>query len=115
MSRPLVDIAGQRFGKLTAIERTNVRNSNLQPLWMCKCDCGGTAYYTTGQLRQGGAKSCGCIRPSKERRKPLTIPPEFEYCMAASPPGKYTEGCEGLRELLCAKNGKCPFYKPKPK
>lgn len=33
------DILGQRFGRLTVIERTNHRN-NGRVYWLCRCDCG---------------------------------------------------------------------------
>ena len=53
-----VDLTGQRFGKLTALEPTDKRkNGNI--VWKCKCDCGNICEYTTGSLRSG-TKSCGC-------------------------------------------------------
>ena len=38
MTKPL-DITGQRFGRLTAIERVG-HNNNGHSLWKCLCDCG---------------------------------------------------------------------------
>lgn len=53
----VIDLSGQRFGKLTALERINI---NGVWKWKCQCDCGNTTYVSTGCLRNGGTKSCGC-------------------------------------------------------
>lgn len=54
------DIAGMRFGKLTAIEPTGqaVRGSAV---WRCRCDCGGEVCAPLHQLTAGYRKSCGCL------------------------------------------------------
>ena len=56
----LIDITGQRFGRLTVIERTESNCSNAR--WLCKCDCGKTVSVRGTVLRRGGSKSCGCYR-----------------------------------------------------
>lgn len=54
-----IDIAGQKFGRLTAIE--HVGNSR----WRFRCDCGNT--HTAGQTAvvNGKQKSCGCYFDEK--------------------------------------------------
>lgn len=54
------DIAGMRFGKLTAVEPTgqSVRGSAV---WRCVCDCGGEVCVPKRQLHSGYRKSCGCL------------------------------------------------------
>jgi len=54
------DIAGQRFGKLTAISPTNKR-AGSQVVWLCHCDCGKETLVSTGKLQSGHTKSCGCL------------------------------------------------------
>lgn len=49
----LIDITGQRFGRLVAIERIDKR-------WKCICDCGNTTLSDSYQLRNGITVSCGC-------------------------------------------------------
>ncbi len=56
-----VSIAGQKFGRLTAVERVGTTKAN-KAVWLCRCDCGGEAKVTTGALRNGNSKSCGCYR-----------------------------------------------------
>lgn len=54
------DIAGQRFGKLTAIE--TFRDERGVRKWRCQCECGGALVSTAGHLRYGRITSCGCNR-----------------------------------------------------
>ena len=53
------ELVGQRFGKLTVIERAENCPSG-QRRWLCRCDCGGTRITTTSYLRNGRARDCGC-------------------------------------------------------
>jgi hypothetical protein len=59
----LLDLTGQRFGRLVALSREDGR-------WLCRCDCGGTTRVVTGHLREGVVRSCGCI--AKERARLMT-------------------------------------------
>lgn len=55
-----IDITGQKFGRLTAIEHAG-RNKNRNTLWLCKCECGNECKVEAYRLRNGHTKSCGCI------------------------------------------------------
>ena len=54
------DIAGMRFGMLTAVEPTGqvIRGSTV---WRCRCDCGGEVCAPLHRLTAGYRKSCGCL------------------------------------------------------
>ena len=57
-----IDITGQRFGKLIALEPTPIQKDKRRYYyWKCKCDCGNECYIEGSSLRSGHAKSCGCI------------------------------------------------------
>jgi hypothetical protein len=56
-----IDIAGQRFGRLVAIEKTDQRASGGNIVWRCRCECGGERVTAGRHLRQGLTKSCGCL------------------------------------------------------
>lgn len=60
MSAP-VDITGQQFGELTAIEPTDQRKS-VGVVWRCRCSCGAEVYATAKDLRSGNTKSCGHLK-----------------------------------------------------
>lgn len=61
-----MNLAGQRFGRLTAIELVAGRG---RPYWMCRCDCGNTKTVSTSKLRSGNTSSCGCYRTETTRRR----------------------------------------------
>lgn len=72
-SRRVRDLTGQRFGRLTVIEKTNKRH-NGQVVWKCRCDCGKIVFVDSGQLTKGRKKSCGCLYDEsiKKRTNKLT-------------------------------------------
>lgn len=52
------NIAGKRFGMLTALKKTG--KSKNRNKWLCKCDCGKKIKVVTSNLTGGNTKSCGC-------------------------------------------------------
>lgn len=62
----LIDITGQRFGKLVAEYKLAPREDG-KTRWLCRCDCGNTCEVASEYLRSGRQKSCGC-----GKRKDLT-------------------------------------------
>lgn len=61
----IIDLTGQRFNKLTVIEKTPERK-NRQVVWKCQCDCGKITYVVGQALRTGHTKSCGCLNHEKK-------------------------------------------------
>lgn len=59
------DIAGQLFGRLTAIKQHKKYNGRW--IWECLCSCGATTYLPVGALTTGHTKSCGCFFKEKTR------------------------------------------------
>lgn len=53
-----LDLTGEKFGRLTAIEKLPSRNGKTY--WLCKCECGNQTQVQTGHLRSGSIISCGC-------------------------------------------------------
>lgn len=58
-----IDLTGQRFGKITVIERAPDFGSgrSRQTMWLCKCDCGKIISVRSHALRGGHTQSCGCL------------------------------------------------------
>ena len=54
------NLLGQKFGRLTAIEKTNKRKNRLI-VWKCQCECGNICYAPSSELKRGNITSCGCI------------------------------------------------------
>jgi len=55
-----LDITGQKFGRLTAIDRTGEKAENGANKWLFKCDCGNDFIHTASRVSNGKVKSCGC-------------------------------------------------------
>ena len=67
-----IDLTGQRFGRLTVIERVG-NDEHGGVLWKCKCDCGNYKLTNTSKLRAGDSRSCGCLyTPGHSTFKDLT-------------------------------------------
>lgn len=64
----LVDLTGQRFGRLTVLRRYEKNSSQGKTLWLCKCDCGTETTVTTSNLKSGHTQSCGCSRVDAMRK-----------------------------------------------
>lgn len=56
----LIDLTGQRFGRLTVIKRTEEIATNKSAKWHCVCDCGNYCIKTSSSLRRFEKNSCGC-------------------------------------------------------
>lgn len=56
------DLTGQRFGRLTVIEKDSERDKEGHAKWLCRCDCGNVVSVTKGSLKFGHTRSCGCLR-----------------------------------------------------
>lgn len=65
----LIDLTGQKFGRLTVVERAGTKGH--EPTWLCKCDCGKTAIVIGAELRKGNTTSCGCYAKEKAKETAL--------------------------------------------
>lgn len=64
-----LNLIGQRFGKLTVIERSNRLDGNGYHYWICNCDCGTKNKEINGRyLVNGRTQSCGCLRSHGEEK-----------------------------------------------
>lgn len=59
------DIAGGRFGYLTAIAPVGI-DKHGSVIWECKCDCGNVHKAVTCALTGGHTQSCGCQHHPKK-------------------------------------------------
>lgn len=63
--RCLIDLTGQRFGRLVVIGRAQnyiSPSGNTNTMWCCHCDCGNDTIAPQSSLRSLGTISCGCYR-----------------------------------------------------
>ena len=58
-----IDLTGQKFGRLTVLERDTTRKGGVY--WFCRCECGNVKCVRSNHLRSGYVKSCGCYQKEK--------------------------------------------------
>lgn len=72
MFKTLIDITGQKFGKLTVlgIGDSYIKKDGKKgtPYWLCKCDCGKDHKARGYDLRHGKVVSCGCHSREKSTK-----------------------------------------------
>lgn len=61
--RHIIDLTGEKFGKLTVMEvsynnEKTERDGKMR--WKCRCECGNIIYTLRNSLISGNTKSCGC-------------------------------------------------------
>lgn len=61
----IIDLKGQRFGKLVALYPLEKRMGSYVG-WHCKCDCGAEVDVRSTSLINGHTISCGCARSAGE-------------------------------------------------
>ena len=59
-----IDITGEKYGRLTVIEKAESKNGKTR--WLCQCDCGNTVHVSSRSLVSGNTKSCGCLLSAGE-------------------------------------------------
>ena len=65
-----LNISGQRFGRLTAIERIG-RTKFGAAAWLFRCECGGDYIGAASPVRRGKIQSCGCLAAETSRANGL--------------------------------------------
>lgn len=70
MGRPVIDLTGKKFGLLTVISLCDYdhykNKGQIEKVWHCRCDCGSEIDVVGNILKNGGKKSCGCLRKQKD-------------------------------------------------
>lgn len=55
----LIDLTGQKFGRLTVVERDTSAPRSGGKQWRCVCECGESRVVRSFSLRAGHTRSCG--------------------------------------------------------
>lgn len=76
MAKPVKDLTGQKFGKLTVIEYIEYPSPKRNS-WKCECECGNITEVDTYNLNDKRTKSCGCLRGRNRRTHGMFGTPEY--------------------------------------
>lgn len=61
----LIDLTGQKFGRLTVLYKDTERITKSGSYWICQCECGKQKSIKSSSLRRGEITSCGCYRTER--------------------------------------------------
>ena len=62
MGRKLIDLTGEKYGKLTVIKANDTNNKYGRQKWLCKCECGNEIVAYGYNIIRGHTESCGCYK-----------------------------------------------------
>lgn len=62
-----IDMTGQKYNRLTAVELDRVENGHT--FWKFRCDCGKSVVIDGWSARSGKIKSCGCYNADRIKSK----------------------------------------------
>lgn len=63
----LIDISGNKYGRLTAVKIAFRKNG--RPHWLFKCDCGKEKTVLAADVKKGATQSCGCLCVERSRSR----------------------------------------------
>lgn len=76
------DLTGERFGRLTVIQRAGSYKDG-QSTWLVECDCGNEKILPRCALTGGHTRSCGCLAKDVLRERHCCPPSQYKHggCM----------------------------------
>lgn len=61
MGRPIRDLTGKVFERLTVVDRAESKDKRGSAYWNCLCECGEIIVVRGGHLTSGNTRSCKCL------------------------------------------------------
>lgn len=99
-TQPISDIAGQMFGRLTALYPTDRRTASGSVLWHCRCACGNEVDVSYNELLYTSVKSCGCQKKEHDQALHSFLNhidgTSLEMLGSTKLPSNNTTGCRGV-------------------
>ena len=72
----MIDLTGQRFGRLTVLGYSGHKDKDGRLLWTCKCDCGNIVEKVAHTMKAGRTLSCGCLLHERKG-----VPQKHGWCL----------------------------------
>lgn len=96
---------GDRFGRLTAIEKDGYDRQRHATMWLCRCDCGNEVAVQNNNLLAGHTTSCGCALKDAQQSPAKRV----AALKASQNTGKFEQNLkakcfrlsDGKREYIC--------------
>lgn len=65
----IVNLTGERYGRLTVKGLHSERDNGNKVLWVCVCDCGKETLQRGGDLKNNKTQSCGCLKAENAKQQ----------------------------------------------
>lgn len=104
----LIDLTGQRFGRLTVIER--VASQSGHSTWLCECECGNQCIVQSNHLRTGHTYSCGCYKLELSNIKIEALHKEQSAVASTKVPRIYSIWRGMIARCYCSSCGGYSYY-----
>lgn len=108
----VMDLTGQRFGKLLVLARDDGNKHGGNHYWICECDCGNRkSIRGTSLVRENGTRSCGCDQrkvasktgtrtvaknSARQIEENVAFHTNFQIITSEKPPKNNTSGHKGV-------------------
>lgn len=107
------DLTGKRFGKLIVLGDSGKRGKRNEVFWTCQCSCNNHTIteVSTGHLKSGHTKSCGCLHKENGKASAKNIAgQQFGKLVAISPTDKRTKSGSIIWKCKCICENKNIVY-----
>lgn len=106
-----LDLTGQRFGRLIALNPTDRRDGRGSVYWHCRCDCGRELDVTEAHLVHDHYRSCGCLKKEMQKNIQKQLHMVDGTCLEWLEKRKYRkDNTSGFRGVHQMKNGRYRVY-----
>lgn len=103
----VIDRLGDKYERLTVLERFPSKGRDTNAKWLCRCDCGNPVVAYGQDLSRGKVKSCGCLNAERIRQHGWSHSPEYAVWQAMlqrceNPKAQSYSNYGGRGILVCA-------------
>lgn len=104
----MINLTGERFGKLTVLKPLAKRTKSKNVIWLCRCECGNQTEVASNDLRTNRTKSCGCLKhQAPEEHKDGVLLSHLSSTVARKDNRTGLRGVTPMRNKFQARIGLC--------
>jgi hypothetical protein len=103
--RPQLDLTNRTFGELTALYKTDKRDSHGCVIWHCRCSCGAEKDYSADELLHGRIVSCGHVRSENGKKLHENLHFVENSCVEFLKRKKRSDNTTGITGVYRTKHG----------
>lgn len=109
----LKNLKGKTFGRLTVIERAEVKEKTKSDrvYWRCLCECGNYKNISSKDLLSQGTSSCGCLQSELAKESIQKVNKQKQYLSKEKKKTIFDKMVETKKETLYKDGASLPHLK----